>query len=83
MPLAPLMVVLEVISHIARPISLTIRLLGNIFADHKVIAIFTFLFPLFIPIPFLFLGILVSLIQAFVFTLLAVIYFGMALSSEH
>lgn len=82
-PLAPLMIVLEIISHIARPISLTIRLLGNMFADHKVIAIFTFLVPLLLPVPFLFLGILVSVLQAFVFTLLSVIYFSMALADDH
>ncbi len=81
--LAPLMIVLEVVSHIVRPLSLTIRLLGNMFADHKILAIFTFLFPLFIPIPFLFLGILVSLIQALVFMTLSVIYFSMAISHEH
>ncbi|MBU1238504.1 F0F1 ATP synthase subunit A [Myxococcota bacterium] len=81
--LAPLMIILETISHIARPLSLTIRLLGNMFADHKVVAIFTFMIPLVIPLPFLFLGVLVSLVQAFVFTLLAVVYFSMALAAEH
>ncbi len=82
-PLAPMMIIMETISHIARPMSLTIRLLGNIFADHKVIAIFSFLIPLVIPLPFLILGALVSVVQAFVFTLLSVVYFGMAMSSDH
>ena len=81
--MAPLMLVLELVSHIVRPLSLTVRLLGNMFADHKVLAIFTFLFPLLVPIPFLFLGILVSLIQALVFMTLSVIYFSLATSQEH
>ncbi|PKN21943.1 MAG: ATP synthase F0 subunit A [Deltaproteobacteria bacterium HGW-Deltaproteobacteria-22] len=81
--MAPLMLVLEVVSHIVRPLSLTVRLLGNMFADHKVLAIFTLLFPLVIPIPFLFLGLLVSLIQALVFMTLSVIYFSLATSQEH
>ncbi|MBU1244710.1 F0F1 ATP synthase subunit A, partial [Myxococcota bacterium] len=81
--MAPLMLVLELVSHIVRPLSLTVRLLGNMFADHKVLAIFTLLFPLVIPIPFLFLGLLVSLIQALVFMTLSVIYFSLATSQEH
>lgn len=81
--LAPLMLPLEIVSHLVRPLSLTVRLLGNMFADHKVIAIFTFLFPLIIPIPFLFLGFLVSLIQALVFMTLSIIYFSLATSHEH
>lgn len=81
--LAPLMLPLELVSHIVRPLSLTVRLLGNMFADHKVLAIFTFLFPLAIPIPFLFLGVLVSFIQALVFMTLSIIYFSMATSHDH
>ncbi|MBN2723975.1 MAG: F0F1 ATP synthase subunit A [Deltaproteobacteria bacterium] len=81
--LAPLMIPIEILSHLSRPLSLTMRLLGNMFADHKVLSIFTFIFPLIVPIPFIFLGVLVSLIQALVFTLLSVIYFTLACSDEH
>jgi len=81
--LAPLMVVLELLSHIVRPLSLTVRLLGNMVADHKVLAIFSFLFPLLMPIPFLFLGLIVSVIQALVFMTLSVIYFSLATSHDH
>lgn len=81
--LVPLMLPLELISHLVRPLSLTVRLLGNMFADHKVLAIFTFLFPLILPLPFFFLGFLVTLIQALVFMTLSVIYFSLATSHEH
>lgn len=81
--LVPLMLPLELISHLVRPLSLTVRLLGNMFADHKVIAIFTLLFPLILPLPFFFLGFLVTLIQALVFMTLSVIYFSLATSHEH
>lgn len=81
--MAPLMFILEVVSHIVRPLSLTVRLLGNMVADHKVLAIFSFLFPLLIPIPFLFLGLIVSVIQALVFMTLSVIYFSLATSHDH
>jgi F-type H+-transporting ATPase subunit a len=74
---------LEFVGHLVRPLSLTIRLLGNMFADHKVLAIFMAIFPLFIPLPFLFLGFLVSFIQALIFMMLSVIYFSMAISEEH
>lgn len=79
--LAPLMIVVEVISHLARPVSLTLRLVGNMFADHKVVGVLTLLVPILVPVPFLLLGILVSIIQTLVFCLLAMVYISMAL--EH
>lgn len=75
--------VLESISHLVRPVSLSLRLFGNMFGDHLVVEIFTNLTKVGIPVAFYLLGALVSLIQAFVFTLLSVIYVAMAVSHEH
>ena len=58
--LAPLMLPIELVSHVARPISLSLRLLGNIAADHKVVSEFFVLVPLLLPVPFLILGVLVA-----------------------
>lgn len=78
--LAPLMFVIELISHIARPVSLSLRLMGNIFADHKVVFIFCGLVPIVVPLPFLLLGTLVAVVQTFVFCLLATTYIQMAVA---
>jgi F-type H+-transporting ATPase subunit a len=80
--LAPLMLPIELISHLARPLSLAVRLMGNMMADHKVVMSFFALVPLLVPIPFLILGILVCLIQALVFATLAAVYIGMAVEHE-
>ncbi len=81
--LIPLMLPIELISHMARPVSLSLRLLGNMVADHKVVFIFFGIFPLLLPVPFLFLGLLVCFIQAFVFCVLSMIYIAMATEHEH
>jgi F-type H+-transporting ATPase subunit a len=80
--LAPLMLPIELVSHIARPVSLSVRLLGNIAADHKVTAVFFMLVPWLVPVPFLLLGVLVSVIQAVVFCLLTTIYISTAIAHE-
>jgi F-type H+-transporting ATPase subunit a len=80
--LAPLMLPIELVSHIARPVSLALRLVGNIMADHKVGAVFFGLVPLLVPVPFLVMGVLVSLVQAVVFSLLATIYISTAIAHE-
>ena len=81
--LAPLMFVIEVISHIARPLSLTLRLFGNMYGHEIVLMIFLALVPLFLPIPMMLMGVLIAFIQTFVFTLLAMIYIGGALEEAH
>ena len=68
--LAPLMLPIEIISHIARPVSLSMRLLGNIVADHKVVLVFFGILPSLLPVPFMVMGVLVSVVQAVVFSLL-------------
>src|SRR3989338_1982399 len=81
--LAPIMIVIEVISHVVRPTSLSVRLFGNISGDHLVLGIFSSLVPLGVPVIFLFLGLFVSVIQAFVFTLLSMVYISLATAHDH
>ena len=81
--LAPLFLVIEMVSHAVRPLSLAFRLLANIFCDHLLLGVFSGLVPLLIPTLFLFFGLLVSMIQSFVFTLLTGIYINMAVSHDH
>ncbi|MDY0190781.1 MAG: F0F1 ATP synthase subunit A [Desulfuromonas sp.] len=81
--LAPLVFVIEIIGHIARPLSLSLRLFGNMYGHEIVLMIFFALVPLFLPIPMMLMGVLVAFIQAFVFTLLAMIYIAGALEEAH
>jgi len=81
--LAPLMFLIELLSHLFRPMSLSIRLFGNMFGDHMVLGIFSDLVPLVIPVIFMILGIVVSLIQAFVFAALTTVYIALAVSHDH
>jgi F-type H+-transporting ATPase subunit a len=81
--LAPLMLPIEIISHFARPLSLTVRLFANMFAGEQVYLTFISLTKLIIPAIFIGLHLFVSLLQAYIFTLLAMIYVGNAVSHEH
>jgi F-type H+-transporting ATPase subunit a len=81
--LAPLMAAVEVLSHVFRPVSLAIRLFGNMFADHLVLGIFTDLTKLVIPIAFYTLGAFVCVLQAFVFTVLSMVYIALAVAHDH
>ena len=73
---------IEIVSHVVRPASLAVRLFGNITGDHVVLGIFSELVPLIVPIIFFALGIFVSFIQAFVFSLLSTVYIGLAVAHE-
>ena len=81
--IAPLLFPIEIISHCARVMSLTIRLYANMFASDLVTLVFFSLVPLAIPAVFLGLHFFVSLIQAYVFMLLAMIYLSQAVAHEH
>jgi len=81
--LAPLMLLVEIFSHAFRPISLGIRLFANMFADHKVVEMFTDLTKVGVPVVFYLLGSFVSVVQAFVFTMLTAIYISLAISHDH
>jgi F-type H+-transporting ATPase subunit a len=78
--LAPLFLPIELASHLSRPISLSLRLLGNIMADHKVVVAIGGLVALLAPVPFLLLGVIVAMVQTLIFTLLAIIYIGLAIA---
>jgi F-type H+-transporting ATPase subunit a len=81
--LAPLMLAIELISHLIRPISLAFRLRWNITGDHIVMGVFSDLVPLGVPIIFLGMGLFVSLIQAFVFCLMTMVYISLATAHDH
>ena len=82
--LAPLMIIIESIGHLARIMSLSIRLFGNIMGKEKILGILFGLAGLYLaPLPILFLGLLVSFIQALVFMLLSIVYFTGAMEEAH
>jgi F-type H+-transporting ATPase subunit a len=80
--LMPALFVIELIGVIVRPASLSLRLMGNIFGDHTVFGIMSDLVPLVVPSIFLGLGIFVSFLQAFVFTLLSAIYIALSVAHD-
>jgi F-type H+-transporting ATPase subunit a len=79
--LAPLMLPIELISHFSRPVSLSIRLFSNIFAEEVLIVVIASIIPVFLPLPFMALSIFTAFLQAFVFVLLSCIYIAGAV--EH
>ena len=78
---SPILLPLNILSEITRTFSLMIRLFGNMMSHEFVLAIVAFLAGLLVPIPFLALGILIGLIQAYIFTVLAAVYIGAAAGS--
>jgi F-type H+-transporting ATPase subunit a len=85
LPLMLLMLGIEVISHIARPISLAIRLMANMAADHMVVSIFLTLVPgvpFLVPVPVMLLGTIVVIVQTLVFCLLSTVYIALAIAHE-
>ncbi|MCP4604909.1 MAG: F0F1 ATP synthase subunit A [Proteobacteria bacterium] len=82
LPLMLLMFCIELISHFARPLSLSVRLMGNMFADHTVVGIFTGMVPVIVPIFPLTLGVVVCIVQTAVFSILSMVYIGMAVAHE-
>ena len=81
--LFPLMIPLEIISHLARVLSLALRLFGNIFGEHTATGIFVGLIPFLIPWPMMGLGILGATIQTFIFVMLTTVYLSQAITQEH
>jgi len=81
--LIPIMLPIEIIGHISRVISLTLRLFGNMNGHELVLIIFFGLAPFLVPLPMMLMGVLVSFIQAFVFMLLAMIYIQGSLEHAH
>ena len=83
LPLSPLMIPIEIISHLARVLSLTIRLTANMLAGDLVTLVFISLVPIGVPIIFMGLHIGVSLLQTYIFILLTTVYLQGAVSEEH
>lgn len=81
--LAPIFFPLEVLLDLARMLTLAVRLLANMFADHTVVGVWLTLVPVAVPALFMGLGIIISLLQAFIFALLTMIYVGLALDEPH
>ena len=82
--LAPLFFIIEIISHFARILSLTLRLFGNIMGEDLVLAILLLLAGKFLaPLPVMFLAVFTSTVQAFIFTLLAMMYFAASMAHAH
>jgi F-type H+-transporting ATPase subunit a len=83
LPLMIVMFFVEVIGHIARPITLTVRLFGNMTGKHIILLVLGIISPWVIPTAILGLGVLVSVVQAFVFALLATLYLAGAVEHAH
>jgi len=82
--LAPLLFTIEIISHLARPFSLSVRLFGNIFAEELIIgSLNRYIFPFLVSIPVMFLALLLSTIQAFIFIVLTMVYLAGAVEETH
>ena len=81
--IAPIMLPIEIISHISRVLSLSLRLFGNIFGEDLVVVILFSIIPFLVPLPMMFLGIITASLQAFIFVLLTTIYLGGAVATEH
>ena len=80
--LAPLFILIEIIGHLARILSLGMRLFGNIFGEHTATGIFVGMMPLLLPWPMMGLGIFGAFLQTFVFIMLSMVYIGGAVASE-
>ena len=74
---------IEIVSHCARVMSLSLRLFGNIFGEEMVILILFTLIPFLVPLPMMFLGLITGALQAFIFVLLSIIYLQGAVAVEH
>jgi F-type H+-transporting ATPase subunit a len=83
LPLMIMMFVIEVIGHFARPLTLTVRLFGNMIAKHILLIVLAILAPWIIPTSILALGLLVSVVQALVFALLSTLYLAGAVEEAH
>ncbi|MEN6474101.1 MAG: F0F1 ATP synthase subunit A [Syntrophaceae bacterium] len=81
--MAPIMLPIELIGHLARPLSLTMRLFGNIAGEDLVLVVILLLVPFLVPLPMLGLMIFTSVLQAFVFSLLAMMYISGAMEEAH
>lgn len=83
LPMMLMMFIIEGIGHLVRPVTLSVRLFGNMVAKHILLSVLAFLAPAIVPIVILALGVLVGLVQAFVFVLLSALYLAGAVEEAH
>lgn len=81
--IAPVMFFIEIISHLSRVLSLSLRLFGNIFGEELVVLILASIVPFLVPLPMMVLGLLTGTLQAFIFVLLTIVYLAGAVHTEH
>ncbi|MBI4446238.1 MAG: F0F1 ATP synthase subunit A [Acidobacteria bacterium] len=81
--IAPLLFVIEIISHLARPFSLSVRLFGNIYAEELIIGSLNAIFPFLLTLPVMALALFASTVQAFIFIVLSMVYIGGAVEHSH
>jgi F-type H+-transporting ATPase subunit a len=81
--LAPIMFLSELISHLARILSLSLRLSASVSAEHVVVGAFMMIFPYVLPATMVTLGLILGFLQTFIFVLLSTVYVGQAVSEEH
>ena len=81
--IAWLMFPIEIISHVARPFSLSMRLFGNISGEHSVSAVFYGLIPFLLPVPLMALGLFAAFLQTFIFIMLTMVYIAGSLAHDH
>jgi F-type H+-transporting ATPase subunit a len=81
--LAPLMLPIEIISHLARPLTLALRLFGNIRGEELIILVLGFLVPYLVPVPMMAFAVFTSVLQTLVFCLLTMVYISIAMDEPH
>jgi F-type H+-transporting ATPase subunit a len=81
--IAPIMLPIEIISHLSRVLSLSLRLFGNVFGEELVILILFGIIPFLVPLPMMFLGLITGGLQAVIFVLLSMVYLQGAVAVEH
>jgi len=81
--LAPLLLIIEVIGHLARPLSLSVRLFGNISGEHIATGVFYDMFAYLLPLPMMVLGLFASFLQTFIFIMLTMVYIALSISHDH
>jgi F-type H+-transporting ATPase subunit a len=79
---SPVILPMQLLGHLSRTVSLTLRLFGNILAGGVIIAVLYLVVPLILPIPLLLFNMLIGILQAFVFTILSAVYIGAAVKGE-
>jgi F-type H+-transporting ATPase subunit a len=74
---------MEIVGEIAKVMSLSLRLFGNIFAGEVLLASMAMIFAILLPVPFFFLEVLVGMVQAAVFSILTLVFLSMSIQAEH